>query len=587
MAKTRKDVPQQYKWKLNAIFSSKTDLEEAVKEVNRLIALLKEEEGDLDVKKALKVLEIDSGISYLIDKIYVYTHLKSDENLADAKVRAVAGRAEMLMTEYSAACSWVMPALSNMTEDELDQITQKNSDYSRIVDAIKRQRTHCLSDKEEKILAEMSAFSGDFRDIFMMFNNADIKFRSVKNENGDDVEMTHGTYSLMLQSDDRRVRRDAFLTHYEAYKNNINFIAANYYAYVKKNVFSAKVRHYASPLDKALFGEEVTAKTYKTLLSSVEKGLPRLHDYVALRKKLLKGELNMYDMYVPIFKTDKGMSYEKAFSTVLEALAPMGEEYLALLKKAKADGWIDVYETQGKRSGAYSWGAYGSHPYVLLNYTETVHDVFTIAHELGHALHSYYSNEAQCFEKASYVIFVAEVASTVNEVLLLKHLLKTAKGDEKRFLLSYYLDMFRTTLFRQTMFSEFEAFAHREVQKGNPLTVDTLCDEYYALNKKYYGDSVVHNEDIKYEWARVSHFYTAFYVYKYATGITSAVTIANGILSGDKKARENYLKMLSLGGSMPPLDILRVAGVDLESKAPYETVMREFDLVLKELEKDC
>ncbi len=587
MAKTRQEIPSQYKWRLNAIFSNKTELEEAVQEVKRLIVILKEEEGVMDVKKALKVLEIDSSISYLIDKIYVYTHLKSDENTSDSKVRGVAGRAELLTTDYSAASSWIMPALVDLSEAELDQISLENSDYSRIVEGVKRQKAHCLTDKEEKILAEMGSFAGDFRDIFMLFNNADIKFRSVKNESEQEIEMTHGIYSMMLQSDDRRVRRDAFLSHYEAYKNNINFIAANYYAHVKKNVFFSKVRNYASPLDKALFGEEITAKTYKTLLSSVEKGLPRVHDYVALRKKLLGGELNMYDMYVPIFKTDKGMPYDKAYQTVLEALAPMGEDYIRLLKSAYSDGWIDVYETKGKRSGAYSWGAYGSHPYVLLNYTETMHDVFTIAHEMGHALHSYYSNQAQCFEKASYVIFVAEVASTVNEVLLLKHLLKRAQGEQKKFLLSYYLDMFRTTLFRQTMFSEFEAYAHREVAKGNPLTVDTLSNEYYRLNKKYYGDSVEHNDDIRYEWARIPHFYTSFYVYKYATGITSAVTIANAILSGDVRARDNYLRMLSLGGSLPPLDILRVAGVDLESRAPYETVLREFDAVLKELEKTC
>ncbi len=587
MAQSRKDIAPQYKWRLNAIFATKTELEEAVKEVKRLIALLKKEEGALDVKRALKVLEIDSSIAYLADKIYVYTHLKSDENTADSKVRAVAARAEMLMTEYSAASSWILPALVAMSEQELDQIAEKNADYSRLVASVQQQKAHTLSDKEEKLLAEMGSFAGEFRTIFMMFNNADIKFKSIKNELGADVDMTHGTYSLMLQSDDKRVRRDAFDSHYQAYKDSINTIAANYYAHVKKNVFFAKIRKYGSPLEKALLSEEITAKTYKTLLASVERGLARLHDYVALRKRLLGGELNMYDMYVPIFKTDKGMPYEKAYSTVLEALAPLGKDYVDLLKKAQTGGWIDVYETPGKRSGAYSWGAYGSHPYVLLNYTETMHDVFTIAHEMGHALHSYYSNEAQCFEKASYVIFVAEVASTVNEVLLLKHLLKSAKGEEKKFLLSYYLDMFRTTLFRQTMFSEFETFAHAEVKKGNPLTVDNLSTEYYRLNQKYYGDSVHHNDDIRYEWARIPHFYTSFYVYKYATGITSAVTIANAILSGDKSARDRYLKMLSLGGSMPPLDILRVAGVDLESRAPYESVLREFDATLRELEETC
>ncbi len=587
MAKLRNEIQDKYKWKLNAIFSKKAELTEAVQEVKRLISVLKAEEGELDVKKALKVLEIDNGISYLIDKIYVYTHLKCDENMTDSKVRAVSARAEMLMTDYSSASSWIVPALANMSDLELDKIAQKNNDYSRIVDAIKRMKIHCLTDKEEKLIAEMGSFTGEFRTIFMMFNNADIKFDSIKDQDGNDVEMSHGIYSLMLQSDDRKVRKDAFLSHYAAYKNNINFIAANYYAYVKKNVFIANARKYNSPLEKALYEEEITAKTYKTLLANVSRGLSRLHDYVALRKKLLKGELNMYDMYVPLFKTDKGMSYEKAYETVLDALQPMGDEYISLMKKGRDEGWIDVFENKGKRSGAYSWGAYGFHPYVLLNYTETVHDIFTIAHEMGHALHSYYSNQNQCFEKANYVIFVAEVASTVNEVLLLKHLIKKASGEEKKFLLSYYLDMFRTTLFRQTMFSEFEAFSHGEVVKGNPLTVESLSTEYYRLNKKYYGDSVTHNDDIRYEWARIPHFYSAFYVYKYATGLTSAVTIANAILSGDKKSRDNYIKMLSLGGSLPPLELLKVAGVDLESKSPYETVLKEFDDALRQLEESC
>lgn len=336
-----------------------------------------------------------------------------------------------------------------------------------------------------------------------------------------------------------------------------------------------------------MFSENVSPECYKKLLESVGEGTKALHRYVALRRRMLGlKDLNMYDLYVPVVDEVKiSLPYEKAVETVKQALKVMGSEYNAILERAFTDGWIDVYENRGKRSGAYSWGCYGVHPFVLLNYTATIHDVFTIAHELGHALHSYHSDAAQPEEKAGYEIFVAEIASTVNETLLLKHLLKTAKGKMRAYLLSYYLDMFRTTLFRQTMFSEFEVEAHTLAERGEPINAEALSSVYYALNKKYYGRAVRHNDLIRYEWARIPHFYSSYYVYKYATGLTAAVTIADNILKRGEEYYEKYKQFLSAGGSMPPLDILRLAEVDLETDAPYKRAMKEFSDTLSELEK--
>ncbi len=586
MAISRKESDPRYQWDLSAIYPDSKSVDEAVSRAKALIGELSSIETPLDRNSAVQALKADSKVAEIVEKLYVYTHLKADEDATDSESRAAASRIEMLLTEYSSASSFIAPGLSRLSDAELDEIAEEEPRFSRLIESVKREKAHCLSDEEEKLLAESGSFIGDFQKVYMMFNNGDLRFDSVKDEDGEVRELTHGTYSSFLQSKDPRVRRDAFLATHKAYKDNINFIAANYYAHVKKDVFLSRIRHYASPIEMALYGEEISEKTYRTLLSAIDKGLPALHEYIAMRKSLV-GELHMYDLHFPLFEGGKGLPYEKAYETVYAALKPMGEEYRKIFREAKDNGWIDVYENKGKRSGAYSWSAYGTpHPYVLLNHSESMRDVFTLAHEMGHAIHSYYSNAAMPFEKAGYVIFVAEVASTVNEVLLLKNLLKTAVGEERKALLSYYLDMFRTTMFRQAQFAEFEAFAHDEVNKGNPLTVDSLSDFYRELNARYYGDAVVNDEDIRYEWARIPHFYNSFYVYKYATGFISAVSIASAIEKGDVKRRDDYIRMLSLGGSMPPLDLLRIAGVDLETEEPYEQALKEFSDTLKLLEAE-
>ena len=402
---------------------------------------------------------------------------------------------------------------------------------------------------------------------------------------GKKVKLTHGTYAQLLQSPDQNVRKAAFTTYYKGYENLLNTLTAVYAGSVKSDVFSATARGYKSCLEAAMFNENVPECVYTNLIESVDENCKYVHDYVAYRKTALGVErLNMYDMYVPIVEgADMSLPFEEAFDLVKKGLSVMGDEYAGLLQKAHDERWMDVYETENKRSGAYSWGSYSTKPFVLLNYSATIHDIFTIAHELGHSMHSYYSNHTQPYSKAGYAIFVAEVASTVNEVLLLKYLLSTTTDKKmKKYLLSYYLDMFRTTLFRQTMFAEFEKISHDMEQKGKPLTPKSLSDAYMKLNKKYYGPAVTHNKQIATEWARIPHFYNAFYVYKYATGITSAVNIANSILK-DNSFVAQYKKFLSAGGSDSPYEILKIAGVDLATRAPFDFAMNEFKDTLEQL----
>jgi oligoendopeptidase F len=515
--------------------------------------------------------------------------MRRDEDTRSPLYQGMSDRAEMLNVQFSTMASYVTPELVELPTERLLELKsdRRLPDYSVFFEELVRNKHIILSKKEEKLLREAGIFSDTTDEVFSMFDNADIKFAPVEDENGNMIELSHGTYSLLLQNRSQEVRKRAFESMFTAFKDHINMLAANYGGNVKKDWFFAKIRGFASSLERSMYGENVSPKCYEQLLASTAKGLKALHKYVALRRRVLDvDDLNMYDLHVPIVANQEmAMPYEEAVKTVKSALKPLGKEYNDILASAFTDGWIDVYENKGKRSGAYSWGCYGVHPFVLLNYTKTTHDVFTIAHELGHALHSFYSNKKQPEEKAGYEIFVAEIASTVNEVLLLKHLLATAEGDMKAFLLSYYLDMFRTTLFRQTMFSEFEVIAHNLAEKSEPLTADRLSEEYFKLNKKYYGTAVNHNDLIRFEWARIPHFYNSFYVYKYATGLTAAVTIAGNILKRGAEYVEKYKQFLSAGGSMPPLEFLKLAEVDLTSPEPYEAAMGEFERTLDELSK--
>lgn len=587
---SREQIPAEYKWKLEDIIAGNDAWEELFFKCEERIGHFSKYHDKLqDEDMLFDCLELMSRMMHDISYLYGYAKMRLDQDSRDATHQAMANRADMLYVKYSTAVSFITPELGELPKERLEELqnSKRFADYEVFFKEIIRSKDIILSKKEEKLLGEVGLFSDNAREVFSMFDNADVKFAPVKDENGNEVAMSHGVYGMLLQSTDQRVRRDAFESMFTAYKDHINTIAANYAGNVKKDWFYAKVRGFKSALDYSMYNENVPSTCYKKLLEAVGKGTKPLHDYIALRKKVLGVEtLNMYDLYTSIVSEQElALEYEDAVELVKDALKVTGKEYSDILANAFKSGWIDVFENRGKRSGAYSWGVYGVHPFVLLNYQKTIHDVFTIAHEMGHAMHSYFSNHALCEQKADYVIFVAEIASTVNEVLLLKHLLKTATGEFRKYLLSYYLDMFRTTLFRQTMFSEFEVIAHGMVEKGEPITATALSDAYYELNKKYYGESVEHNDLIRYEWARIPHFYTSYYVYKYATGITTAVSIANNILKGGEEYFAKYKKFLSAGGSMPPLDIIRLADVDLESDAPYELAMKEFADTLAELEK--
>ena len=579
-------VDKKYTWATEDIYKSVEEWEQSYKNVESMLDF-SDFQGKLgDPQVFYKFTEKDALVNREIGKLSVYAMMKHDENTKISLYYSLAAKISSLCSIYGSKVAFVRPELTALDKEVLVSYINNPllKDYSYQLTCILKEKAHVLSDSEEKLLAEGGEVFSCFSDIFGKIDNADLPLGKIRH-NGKTIKLTHGTYSVLLQNPDRKLREKAFKKYYQSYISLINTISSTYYGNVKKNVFLAKARKYDSVLQKALAGEDVSEKVYNNLLTSVNQALPLLHRYIAEKKKLLKlNEMHMFDMYVPVVEgVDLKLEYDKAYDLVVKGLEPLGKEYCDLLEKARCERWIDVYEGEGKRSGAYSVAVYDTHPYVLLNYQQTTHDVFTIAHEMGHSLHSYFSNKNQPYAKADYTIFVAEVASTVNEVLLIKYLLKTATEKKlRKYLLSYLLEMIRTTLFRQTQFSEIESFAHALVEKGEPLTKDNMNQEYLRLNKKYYGDAVVSDEQIQYEWARIPHFYRAFYVYKYSTGIISALAIAERILTKGQEAVDDYFKFLSSGCMDSPVELLKLAGVNLEDKKTFEDAFKTFESVLNE-----
>ena len=588
----RKDIPEKYKWNLGDIFATPADWEKTFEKLSAEYPTLASYKGKLaDRNNLLEFLKRSDSFDVELGKLYCYAYMSYNEDSQDGEKQARYSRVYGLLTQYSAALSFVSPEISAIPDEQLESFINDPafSDYDVSLKNILAGKAHILSPEEEKILANVGAFSGQFQEVFNRLDSGDIKFDEIT-VRGEKVKLGHGAYSTLLQDKDQSVRKLAFETYYKAYINVINTLAGLYEGSVKADVFRAKTRKFQSTMESALFYEQVDKKVYDNLIKCMHESFQPLHHYIALRKKLMGLKtLNMYDLYVAIFEdADISCEYEEACELVKKGLAPLGEDYLKVVQQAFDNRWIDVYETPTKRSGAYSMGVAGVHPYMLLNYQKTTHDIFTIAHEMGHSMHTYYSEKAQPAAKADYKIFVAEVASTCNEVLLLKYLLSTVTDVKiKKYLLQYYLDMLRTTMYRQAMFAEFEQITHELVEKGQPLTAEVMCNEYLKLNKMYYGEAVHHNDEIKYEWARIPHFYRAFYVYKYSTGIISAVCIAEKILKEGESAVKNYKKFLSLGGSMDPVSELKVAGVDLTSEEPFKIVAKSFEDTLAQLEELC
>lgn len=588
----RKDIPEKYKWNLGDIFATPADWKKTFEKLSAEYPTLASYKGKLaDRSNLLEFLKRSDSFDVELGKLYCYAYMSYNEDSQDGEKQARYSRVYGLLTQYSAALSFVSPEISAIPDEQLESFINDPafSDYDVSLKNILAGKAHILSPEEEKILANVGAFSGQFQEVFNRLDSGDIKFDEIT-VRGEKVKLGHGAYSTLLQDKDQSVRKLAFETYYKAYINVINTLAGLYEGSVKADVFRAKTRKFQSTMESALFYEQVDKKVYDNLIKCMHESFQPLHHYIALRKKLMGVEtLNMYDLYVAIFEdADISCEYEEACELVKKGLAPLGEDYLKVVQQAFDNRWIDVYETPTKRSGAYSMGVAGVHPYMLLNYQKTTHDIFTIAHEMGHSMHTYYSEKAQPAAKADYKIFVAEVASTCNEVLLLKYLLSTVTDVKiKKYLLQYYLDMLRTTMYRQAMFAEFEQITHELVENGQPLTAEVMCNEYLKLNKMYYGEAVHHNDEIKYEWARIPHFYRAFYVYKYSTGIISAVCIAEKILKEGESAVKNYKKFLSLGGSMDPVSELKVAGVDLTSEEPFKIVAKSFEDTLAQLEELC
>ena len=586
----RKKVNDRYKWKVAHIVENDEVWNEKFQAIVAEFQILPTYKGKLgDDATLLEFLKKQDELTIELIKLYLYAHMNSDADTRDDNYQQMQRRIQSALVMISSSLSFVETEICLRSEEQLLALSEKPefSDYSYMLEKLAKDKKHVLSEEVEKVLADVGSFSGGFREAFSMFDNADVKFKKITID-GVETEMSHGVYGYALQSGDQATRQAAFESMFGAYKDHINTIAALYGNHVKKDAFYAKTKKYDNCLSMALEQNDVDPAAYENLIKTVDENCKYMHKYMAFRKKALGVEkLNMWDLHTSIVKdVDIAVPYEKAYKMVKEALRPLGEEYQGLLTEAYENGWIDVCETKGKRSGAYSTSTYGCHPFVLLNYQQTSHDIFTIAHELGHAMHSHYSQENQPFSKSDYVIFVAEIASTVNEVLMLKYLISKTKDVEmKKYLLSYYLDMFRTTLFRQTMFAEFELEAHKLAEADAPITANALSEIYYNLNKKYYGKAVTHNDLIRYEWARIPHFYTSFYVYQYATGITAAISIANNILKNGEKAFKGYKQFLSAGGSMPPIEILKLAGVDLTTEEPFKVAMKEFKGTLNELIK--
>lgn len=591
--KQRDQIAKEYKWDLEAMYPDELQWEKDVEECVQAAEAFKRFEGRVckSSDTLADALEEKDAIWQKLEHAFVYAAMRKDEDNRVNKYQSMDDKCGSAVAKASAAMSFFAPELLAADDSTILGFIDENprlSLYRFALEDALREKKHVLSAAEENLLAQLSEVTGATNDIFKMLNNADLTFGTVLDEDGDTVNLTHGNYIMFMESHNRDVRKAAFTNMYEAYKALINTIATTYNYNTKNDVVSARIRKYDSARQAALSAGNIPEEVYDNLISVVHEYLPVLHRYIELRKKVLGvDELKMYDIYVPLVKLPKKeIPYTEALKMMQEGLAPLGEEYLAQVDRGTKDGWIDVYENQGKTSGAYSFGAYDSKPYILLNYTDTLKDVFTIVHEMGHSMHSYYTRKTQPFAYGDHSIFTAEVASTVNESLLMHHLLDSEKDpDMRKYLINYYIEEFRTTLFRQTMFAEFEMLTHKEIENGGVLTAEWLCDVYDELNKQYFGPALSEDEYIKYEWARIPHFYNAFYVYQYATGYSAATAISAKILAEGEPARKAYIEFLKSGSSDYPVELLKLAGVDMSSPEPIRMAMESFKELVDELEK--
>jgi oligoendopeptidase F len=588
----RDQISKDFQWNLEDMYPNLDSWNQDFLEVKTLSMEIGSFKGKLQENShtLLNCLKKQDILSSSLDKVYVYAKMKRDENNNLSTSQELAQKADSLITEVISSTSFIMPEIILIPEEKLEGFLNENSElslYRHHIQEILRQKSHILSEKEERLIGMTHDISTIPRNTFLMYNNADLKFPHIKDENGTMVELTKGRYVTFLESKNREVRKNAFEAMYATYSNHKNTLASTLSGSVQCAKFYAIARNYESSLEASLDNDHISTQVYHNLIDVVNQNLHLLHRYLDLRKKVMNlPELHMYDLYTPLFpEPSSNISYVDATTMVKEGLHSLGSEYVDLLEKSFSNGWIDVYENVGKTSGAYSWGAFLSHPYVLLNYQGKLNDVFTLAHEMGHALHSHYTNQNQPYIYSEYKIFVAEVASTVNESLLTKYLLGKSKSkEEKGYILNHFLEEFRGTLFRQVMFAEFEREIHKRALEGNSLGAKDLSDLYYDLNVKYYGKGILIDKEVSMEWARIPHFYNSFYVYKYATGLSSALSISKQILEEGIPAVDRYIDFLKSGGKDYPLVLLKKAGVDLLTPKPLTDAFKTFEESLTQLE---
>ena len=586
----RSDVPSEYKWAIEDIYKDDAAWESDFQNAKGFVERIGEFKGQLSsARKLYEYMILEDKMTVTLDSLINYAQRKNDEDTARAEYQDMTDRVEKLYVEIAGAAAFVTPEILAIPDESMWGFYKTCPGlelYRRLLDNIRRKREHILSEPEERLLAMTGEMAGAPDTIYSMFNDADLKFPDAVDKDGSAHQVTHGSYTMLVKSPDRVLRKSAFEPVYHTYEGFRNTAAAVLGSQIKSLVFKSRARKYDNTLQAALDGTEVPESVYHSLIEAVHDNMGYMYKYVKLRKKLLGlDELHMYDLYTPIVpEADMKISFDDAWKEVYESLAPMGEDYREIFKKGLKQHWIDIYENEGKRSGAYSAGA-RVHPFVLLNYKDTLESEFTLAHEMGHAIHSYLSNENQAVCYADYVIFVAEVASTCNESLLMQSLLKKTTDKKRRaYLINYFLEQFRTTLYRQTMFAEFELMINRKAENGESLTADAMCEMYRGLNKLYYGDDVIIDKEIDMEWARIPHFYYNYYVYQYATGFSAAIALSQRILNEGEKAVRDYIGFLSSGSSADPITLLKGAGVDMTSKQPVSDALEMFNKLIDELE---
>ena len=589
--KERREVPKEFQWNLERIFKTDEEFQKEIEAVRKQIDVFAKLEGHTTENAEMFYRSITAGneIERRLNKLYTYASMKSDEDVANTEKK------EQVVNLYNYASSkmyFQTPELLNTEKEVIESFYQaepKLLEHKTNIEEVYRYKPHTLPKEEEKLLSNLSSAFGNDETTYGYLTDSDLDFGTIHDENGVEVPLTDTNFSIYIKSPKREVRKEAFERLYEVYKQFQNTITATFNGAIKQNVAMAHIKHYKTSFEAALFGDELDSKVYDTLVSSVRNHLDVLHDYYRLRKEVLNlKELHLYDVYTNLVPdTDTKYPFETASRLVLDALKPLGDAYINDLKQAFTESWIDIYPNKNKRGGAYSSGSYDTMPYVLLNYQDKLDDVSTLAHELGHSMHSFYTRKNQPYQYGDYPIFVAEVASTVNELLLAKHMLKVSTNKNERLaILNQLLELFKGTIYRQVMFAEFEKYAYDLVEQDEVITPDKLCKKYYELNQDYFGSDVVVDKEIAYEWEKVPHFYYHFYVYKYATGISAACHIVEGILSGDEAKRDAYLKMLANGCRENPLNTLKIAGVDMTDNEVYESAIRMFADTIEEFRNE-